>query len=87
MQAMWEHLNQQKWQKVLKEASDKDYVLDAFNDLVLEDTKDDERERQAAEEDEEEEEFEDAVDRPSTPDFDSDEDEERGEGAGERERE
>lgn len=80
MQAMWEHLNQQKWQKVLKEASDKDYVLDAFNDLVLEDTKDDERERQAAEEDEEEEEFEDAVDRPSTPDFDSDEDEDEPEG-------
>ncbi|CAK4032188.1 Vacuolar import and degradation 27 [Lecanosticta acicola] len=79
MQAMWEHLNQMKWQKMVKEA-EKDYVLDAFNDLVLEDTKDDEREREAAEEDEEEEDYEDAVDRPATPDFDTDEDEDEHEG-------
>jgi hypothetical protein len=54
---------------------DRDYVLDAFNDLVLEDPRDDERERQAAEEDEEEEDdFEDAHEGREEPDFDSDED-------------
>ncbi|KAK4614870.1 Vacuolar import and degradation protein 27 [Fulvia fulva] len=79
MQALWEHLNQTKWGKAVKDA-ERDYVLDAFNDLVLEDTKDDEREREAAEEDEEEDEFEDAVDRPETPDYDEDEDEDEAEG-------
>lgn len=75
MQALWEHLNEAKWGKVVKDA-ERDYVLDAFNDLVIEDERDDERERQAAEEDEEdEEEFEDAQDNRSEPDFDSDESE------------
>ncbi|KAK5124347.1 hypothetical protein LTR85_001564 [Meristemomyces frigidus] len=71
MQALWEHLNEAKWQK----ASDKDYVLDAFNDLVLED-RDDEREREAAEEDEEDEDdFEDAHEGQRKEEFDEDEDE------------
>jgi len=76
MQALWEHLNQTKWQKAVKE-SDKDYVLDAFNDLVLEDTsRDDEREREAAEEDEEdEEEYEDAHTAQREEDYDEDEEE------------
>lgn len=72
MQALWEHLNETKWMK----AVDKDYVLDAFNDLVIEDDRDDEREREAAEEDEEsEDEFEEANERNAEPDFDSDEEE------------
>ncbi|CAK1367180.1 Vacuolar import and degradation protein 27 [Cercospora beticola] len=74
MQALWEHLNQAKWGKVVKDA-EHDYVLDAFNDLVIEDPADDAREREAAEEDDEEDEFEDAQDGTSEPDFDSDEDE------------
>ncbi|GIZ48711.1 hypothetical protein CKM354_001176100 [Cercospora kikuchii] len=74
MQALWEHLNQAKWGKVVKDA-ERDYVLDAFNDLVIEDPADDAREREAAEEDDEEDEFEDAQDGTSEPDFDSDEDE------------
>ncbi|KAF2211312.1 hypothetical protein CERZMDRAFT_85489 [Cercospora zeae-maydis SCOH1-5] len=74
MQALWEHLNQAKWKKAVKDA-ERDYVLDAFNDLVIEDPADDEREREAAEEDDEEDEFEDAEDGTSEPDFDSDEDE------------
>ncbi|KAK4545084.1 hypothetical protein LTR36_003635 [Oleoguttula mirabilis] len=74
MQGLWEHLNQTKWQKAVKE-SDRDYVLDAFNDLVLED-RDDEREREAAEEDEEDEDdFEDAYEGQRKEEFDEDEDE------------
>ena len=46
MQALWEHLNQTKWVKAKE--TDRDYVLDAFNDLVLEDS----REAEAKEEDE-----------------------------------
>ncbi|THX68294.1 vacuolar import and degradation protein 27 [Aureobasidium pullulans] len=53
MQALWEHSNQTKWLKA--KDTERDYVLDAFNDLVLED-KDDEREADAREEDEQEEE-------------------------------
>lgn len=53
MQALWEHSNQTKWLKA--KDTERDYVLDAFNDLVLED-KDDEREAEAREEDEQEEE-------------------------------
>ena len=73
MQALWEHANEIKWQK----AVDQDYVLDAFNDLVLEDTaRDDQREAEAAEEDEEEDEYEDADDRGQQhEDYDEDEDE------------
>ncbi|GAB7365791.1 hypothetical protein MBLNU230_g7124t1 [Neophaeotheca triangularis] len=74
MQALWEHANEMKWQKGVKEA-DREYVLDAFNDLVLED-KDDAREAEAAEEDEEEEEYEEADDgRQREEDYDEDEDE------------
>lgn len=72
MQALWEHLNQMKWAKAKE--TDRDYVLDAFNDLVLEDA-DDLREAEAQEEDEaEEEEFEDASDGQRSEHYDSDED-------------
>ncbi|SMR53487.1 unnamed protein product [Zymoseptoria tritici ST99CH_1E4] len=72
MQALWEHKNETKWGK----STDQEYVLNAFNDLVLEDDKDDEREREAAEEDEySDDDFEEARERTATPDYDSDEDE------------
>ncbi len=71
MQALWEHANEMKWQK----AVDQDYVIDAFNDLVLEDSADDQREAEAAEEDEEEDEFEDADDGQQSEEYDEDEEE------------
>ena len=77
MQALWEHLNQTKWAKAIKDA-DRDYVLDSFNDLVLEDpTADDLREAEAAAEDEEddEDEFEDAQAAQREEQYDEDEDE------------
>ena len=78
MQALWEHLNEMKWQKAVKD-SDRDYVLDAFNDLVLEDNAlDDKREQEAREEDEEEEDYEDADDgyrAKEEEEYDEDEDE------------
>ena len=75
MQALWEHLNEAKWLKA--KDNDREYVLDAFNDLVLEDTADDQREREAAEEDEEEDQdFESADEGRRTPEsYDEDEDE------------
>lgn len=75
MQALWEHLNRTKWQKAIKDA-DRDYVLDAFNDLVLDDmSRDDQRELEAREEDEEEDDFEDASDGQHSEHYDTDEDE------------
>ncbi|KAK3699314.1 Vacuolar import and degradation protein 27 [Vermiconidia calcicola] len=73
MQALWEHANETKWHK----AVDQEYVLDAFNDLVLEESSlDDQREAEAAEEDEEEtEEYEDASDGQESEQYDEDEDE------------
>lgn len=72
--AQWEHLNEMKWAKI-KEQSERDYVLDQFNNLVLEDTADDEREAEAAAEDEEEEEYDDASDGQRSEHYDEDEDE------------
>ncbi|PSK46465.1 hypothetical protein B9Z65_5433 [Elsinoe australis] len=68
MQALWEHLNQTKWAKA--KDTDRDYVVDAFNDLVLED----EREAEAREEDEAEEEYDEEEDSaPRSEHYDSDE--------------
>ncbi|KZZ89753.1 vacuolar import and degradation protein [Ascosphaera apis ARSEF 7405] len=60
MQALWEKLNRIKWAKAKEQ--ERDYVLEAFNDLTLEDapegfveSPEDRREREAKEEDEEEE--------------------------------
>ena len=50
MRALWEQLNETKWRKVDKD--DQQYVLDAFQDLTMED---------APDEEEEEDHFEDAV--------------------------
>lgn len=71
MQALWEHLNQTKWVKAKEQ--EREYVLDAFNDLVLEDA----REAEAREEDEAMEDYsEDEEDtRPRSEHYDSDESE------------
>ena len=54
MQALWEHLNQIKWTKV--KDNEKEYVLDAFQDLTMEDVdaKDQVESEQEASDDEEE---------------------------------
>lgn len=67
MQALWEHLNQIKWQKA--KDTDREYVLEAFQDLTMEDAPDEEQE-----EEEEEEEFESLNDQQSEH-YDSDESE------------
>lgn len=68
MQALWEQLNEIKWEKSKEE--DREYVLDAFNDLVLED-----KEALAEHEEElEEEDEEDTDDGQRSENYDSDED-------------
>lgn len=69
MQALWEHLNQTKWGKV--KDTDRDYVLEAFNDLTMEDAPEEEEE----EGEEEEDEFEDADDGQRSEHYDEDESE------------
>ncbi|OAL52005.1 vacuolar import and degradation protein-like protein [Pyrenochaeta sp. DS3sAY3a] len=66
MQALWEHLNQIKWQKA--KDTDREYVLEAFQDLAMEDAPEEE------EEEEEEEEFESTQNQRSER-YDSDESE------------
>ncbi|KAF2436058.1 VID27-domain-containing protein [Tothia fuscella] len=70
MQALWEHQNGIKWAKIKE--TDREYVLDAFNDLTLEDA--DDAAAQEEEEEEEEEESDDEGGRRSEH-YDSDEDE------------
>jgi len=69
MQALWEHLNQVKWQKA--KDTDREYVMEAFQDLTMEDAPDEEEEE---EEYEDEEEYENANDQRSER-YDSDESE------------
>ena len=66
MQALWEHLNQVKWGKAKE--TDREYVLEAFQDLTMEDAPEEE------EEEEEEDEYESANDQRSEH-YDSDESE------------
>jgi len=66
MQALWEHLNQVKWQKA--KDTDREYVLEAFQDMTMEDVPEED------EDEEEEDEFEDANDQRSEH-YDSDESE------------
>ncbi|KAI0427594.1 VID27 cytoplasmic protein [Xylaria sp. FL1042] len=69
MQALWEQLNEQKWAKVKER--ERQYVLDAFEDLTMEDAPPEE------EEEEEESETDEADDdRPRSEHYDSDEEEE-----------
>ncbi|OCL03421.1 VID27-domain-containing protein [Glonium stellatum] len=65
MQALWEHLNQVKWAKT--KDNDREYVLEAFQDLTMEDA--------AEGEEEEEEEEEEADDGRRSEHYDSDESE------------
>ena len=66
MRALWEQLNETKWKKVDKD--DQQYVLDAFQDMTMEDAPNEE------EEEEEEEKVED--DGQKSEDYDSDESQE-----------
>ncbi|GAB1213725.1 hypothetical protein ATERTT37_002875 [Aspergillus terreus] len=67
MQALWEQLNEMKWNKVKE--NEREYVLDAFQDLTMEDS-----EEQEAEEEEEDEE-EDHDDGQRSEHYDEDEEE------------
>ncbi|CAL5866224.1 uncharacterized protein PFLUO_LOCUS431 [Penicillium psychrofluorescens] len=71
MQALWEQLNEMKWNKVKEK--DQEYVLDAFQDLTMEDADDqpEEEEEEAEEEDES-----DQDDGQRSEHYDSDEEEE-----------
>ncbi|KAF2688047.1 vacuolar import and degradation protein-like protein [Lentithecium fluviatile CBS 122367] len=66
MTALWEHLNQTRWAKV--KDSDREYVLEAFQDLTMEDAPDEEEE-----DEDEEEDFEDAEDGQRSEHYDEDE--------------
>ncbi|PSN64415.1 VID27-domain-containing protein [Corynespora cassiicola Philippines] len=69
MQALWEHLNQMKWGKA--KDTDREYVMEAFQDLTMEDAPDIEEE-----EEEEEEDFEDADEGQQSEHYDEDESDE-----------
>ncbi|KAJ6157766.1 hypothetical protein N7470_005358 [Penicillium chermesinum] len=68
MQALWEQLNEMKWNKVKQD--DRDYVLDAFQDLTMDDA--DEHPEEEEDEDEEEE-ATDQDDGQRSEHYDSDE--------------
>jgi VID27 N-terminal region/VID27 C-terminal WD40-like domain/VID27 PH-like domain len=65
MQALWEHNNQVKWAKL--KSNDQDYVLEAFQDLTMEDAED------IPEEEEESEEEPEPRARHRSEEYDSDE--------------
>ncbi|KAI9698097.1 MAG: hypothetical protein M1820_007605 [Bogoriella megaspora] len=76
MQALWEHLNETKWLKA--KDTERDYVLDSFKDLTMDDVREEEarledEEAEELEQEEEEEDDEQQVQREE--DYDSDEDE------------
>ncbi|PGG99940.1 tRNA (guanine9-N1)-methyltransferase [Blastomyces parvus] len=68
MQALWEQLNEIKWAKT--EENERDYVLEAFNDLTMEDVPEEE------EEEEEEEVLEEEDDGQRSEHYDTDEEDE-----------
>jgi hypothetical protein len=72
MQALWEQLNEMKWTKAKE--SDRDYVLEAFQDLTMEDAPDMPEEEEEEEEEESEDESQD--DGQRSEHYDSDEEEE-----------
>ncbi|KAK1251579.1 hypothetical protein MKX07_007058 [Trichoderma sp. CBMAI-0711] len=74
MQAIWERLNETKWKKI--QEKEREYVLDAFNDLAMEDAPPVDEEEEEIEED-----YEDAEDDRGRYEDDEDEDEERQETA------
>lgn len=72
MQALWEQLNEMKWTKVKEQ--EREYVLDAFQDLTMEDQ--DTEEQAEAEAEAEDEEEEDQEDAQRSEHYDTDEEEE-----------
>ncbi|KAF2876714.1 VID27 cytoplasmic protein-domain-containing protein [Massariosphaeria phaeospora] len=68
MQALWEHLNQTKWGKA--KDTDREYVLEAFQDLTMDDVPEEDEED---EEEEDEEDYEDADDGQRSEHYDEDE--------------
>ena len=70
MQALWEQLNEMKWVKAKE--NDRDYVLEAFNDLTMEDVPEEQEEEG---EEEGEEEYYDEDDGQRSEHYDEDEDE------------
>lgn len=74
MRALWEHSNETKWLKA--KDNDRDYVLDAFNDLVVEDDREAEaREEDEAEHSDEDEDEDEALQAQLSEEYDTDEDE------------
>lgn len=75
MQALWEQLNEMKWVKV--KGDDREYVLDAFQDLTMEDQNEEQgqADAEAEAEEEEEEEEEDQDDGQRSEHYDEDEEE------------
>ncbi|KAL1859358.1 Vacuolar import and degradation protein 27 [Paecilomyces lecythidis] len=71
MQALWEQLNEMKWVKV--KDNDREYVLDAFQDLTMEDSPE-EQDQAEDEVEQEEEEEEDEGQRSEHYDTDEEED-------------
>lgn len=69
MQALWEQLNEIKWTKVKDQ--ERDYVIEAFNDLTMDETPHEEGE----EEEEEEEQVEEEDDGQKSEHYDTDESE------------
>ncbi|KAI1120600.1 VID27 cytoplasmic protein [Nemania abortiva] len=69
MQALWEQLNEQKWSKV--KDRERQYVLDAFEDLKMDDAPIEEEEEETESERDETDD-----DRPASEHYDSDEEEE-----------
>jgi hypothetical protein len=65
MQALWEQLNEQKWAKVKER--ERQYVLDAFEDLKMDDAIEEEEEEEESEPDEADD------DRPRSEHYDSEE--------------
>jgi hypothetical protein len=70
MQALWEQLNEMKWEKVKE--NDREYVLDAFQDLTMEDADDKPEDEEEPEEEEDESEQDDGQ---RSEHYDSDEEE------------
>lgn len=70
MQALWEQLNEIKWNKVKDQ--ERDYVIEAFNDLTMDDNQHEDEEK---EEEEDEEELDEAEGDQKSERYDSDESE------------
>lgn len=76
MQALWERLNETKWAKTKE--NDRDYVLEAFNDLTMEDKREEDLKELEEEEETEERELaeeEEEDDGQRSEHYDTDEDE------------